>query len=543
MLSCYKSEEKEIQNPKIFKFNIHEGFSSMDPAFARNQANIWVINQLFNGLVELDENLNVSPCIAKSWSISEDGKTYTFNLRDDVFFHEHEKFELNNQGKNTRRVVASDFVYSFKRILSPKISSTGAWIFNDKVVKSEDGEITVNTFEAVNDFTLKIRLNSPFPAFMQILTMPYAFVVPHEITEIYGKDFRVNPVGTGPFKLQHYDDNNMLILRKNENYWKKDHNNSPYPKLDAVNISFINDKKVAFLSFTKGDFHFFSGLDENSKDMALTIDGLLQEKFENQFNFEKIPYLNTEYLGFQLDKELSNSKNHVFQHKKVRQAFNYAIDRKELINYIRNGIGTPANSGIIPSALPSFNAQEVKGYIYNPEKARELLREAGYPGGEGLPTIELYTQPNSQYKEMAELVQKHLEEIGVKIDISINQFATHQEMVDNSKVNFFRGSWLGDYPDGENYLTLFYSKNFSPSGPNKTHFKNENFDQLYEKAKITQDNEERHKLYQEMDKIIIEEAPVIILYYDEVIRFTQKNVIGLTADPMNSLKLEKVDLK
>ena len=537
-LSCSKSGENENNKAKIFKFNIHAGFTSMDPAFAKNLSNIWVINLIYNGLVELDEGMKVVPSIAESWEISEDGKTYTFKLKEGIQFHKSDIFE--NQ---TRDVNAEDFVYSFNRIISPKIASTGAWIFNDKVLKNEDGSINDTCFKAIDDRTFKVYLNEPFPAFIQILTMPYAFVVPKEVVEKHGKEFRVNPIGTGPFNYKHYEEGNLLILKKNESYWKKDEKGNTLPYLDAINTSFIEDKKVAFLKFTKNDLHFISGLDETSKGVALTIEGELKEQYKDKFTFEKTPFLNTEYLGFLIDEDKEISKDHPFQNKKVRQAINYAIDRDELINYIRNGVGISAKAGFVPSGLPSYNPQKVVGYDYDPKKAVELLKEAGFGGDKKMPKITLYTQSSSQYNDMAESVQKQLEEIGVEIEISINPFATHQELVSRSEINFFRGSWVADYPDGENFLTLFYSKNFTPQGPNKFHFKNAQFDSIYENAIAATNMEERWKLYNEMDKVVVEEAPVVFLYYDEVVHFTQNNVVGLKADAMNSLKLETVDLK
>ena len=546
LFSCGEENKINEKNPKIFRYNIHEGFTSMDPAFARNQSNIWVINQLYNGLVELDLDMKVVPSIAERWDISNDGKTYTFFLRRNVYFHEHELFSTSTQKDeylgNTREVTAHDFVYSFKRILDAKVASTGAWIFNDKVLKNE-GAISDTCFKAIDNFTFKIYLEEPFPAFLEILTMPYAFVVPQEVVAHYEKDFRDHPIGTGPFKMKHFEEESVLILNKNKLYWKKDNKGNRLPYIDAAKISFVNDKTAAFLSFTNGDLDFFSGLDENGMDIILNRNGVIKEKYKGKFKIEKMAYLNTEYLGFLLDEENPLSANHVFQNKKVRQAINYAINREELIDYIRNGRGYPARSGIIPKALPAYNEQEVVGYTYNPDKALTLLSEAGFPNGKGLPVLKLYTQPNSQYHEMGELIQKNCEEIGVKIELFITPFATHQEMVDNSKVNFFRGSWLGDYPDAENYLTLFYSKNFAPSGPNKTHFKNKRFDELYEKAIGITETEERWELYREMDKIIIEEAPVVVLYYDDEVRFTQHYVKGIKADPMNSLKLERVDIE
>jgi peptide/nickel transport system substrate-binding protein len=130
--------------------------------------------------------------------------------------------------------------------------------------------------------------------------------------------------------------------------------------------------------------------------------------------------------------------------------------------------------------------------------------------------------------------------VGVIADIRLSQAAAHQEAVDNGRSAFFMKSWFGDYPDAENFLALFYSRNFSPAGPNKTHFKNDRFDRLYEQAKREQDLAKRYQLYREMDKIIVAESPVIVLFYDEVVMLTQKNIRGLTPDPMNTLKLEAV---
>jgi peptide/nickel transport system substrate-binding protein len=237
--SCGKHKN---QNEKrtVFKYNESAGISSLDPAFAKDQSNIWAINQIYNGLVQLDDSLNIEPCIAKSWVISDSGITYTFTLRKDVYFHDLEMF------KNIkRRVVASDFVYSFNRILDEKVASPGAWVLNN--VKK-----TTNRFEfnALNDTTLIINLNEPFPPFLGLLSMQYCSVVPREVVEFYGKDFRKHPVGTGPFKLKLWKEDVKLVLTKNENYFEFD-GKTRLPYLDAVSISFIKDKQSAVLEFIK----------------------------------------------------------------------------------------------------------------------------------------------------------------------------------------------------------------------------------------------------------------------------------------------------
>jgi ABC-type transport system substrate-binding protein len=534
IFSCKpKTEKKEY---KVFKYNQVDGLSSLDPAFARNQANIWATNQLFNGLVELDDNMLVKPAIAKSWEISGGGEVYTFYLRNDVYFHEDECFPAEKN--NRRKVNAYDFEYSFKRILNPQTASTGAWIFSDKVLRNSDGTISDTCFKAINDYTFRIYLDNPFPAFLEILAMPYAYVVPKEVVEKYGKEFRTHPIGTGPFKFKLWKENSALVLLKNENYFRTDSAGNRLPYLDAVQVSFINDKHMALLNFKQGKLDYIAGIDENSRDVILTRDGELKPEFAEKFKVEKTPYLNTEYLGLNIDDTLTVNKNHPILDVRFRKALNYAIDKNKMITYVRNNLGIAANAGFVPNCLPSFDSSKVKGFSYNPDLAAQLLAEAGYPNGKGLPKITLYT--NATYKEMSEFLQKQWDEIGVKVEIEVNQFATHQELVDNSRINFFRGSWLGDYPDAENYLAVFYSPNFSPSGPNKTHFKNEKFDSLYELAINETNTKKRWELYNEMDKIIVENAPVVILYYDEILRITQKNIKGLKINPMNMLRLENV---
>ena len=530
--SCRQNPE-QLTGKQVFKYNQPEALSSLDPAFARNQANIWATTQIFNGLVELDATLKPAPALAQSWEVSPDGLVYTFHIRPNVYFHDNPVFK----GGQGRRVIASDFEYSFKRLLDPATASTGSWVFRGKVLENAAGIVLDTCFKALNDSTLLIYLKEPFNSFPEILSMPYCFVVPHEATGKYGKDFREHPVGTGPFVFKNWDEGNAIVLHKNTNYWKTDTAGVRLPYLDAVQISFINDRKMEFLTFQQKKLDFLSGIRGSSKDLILNKDGTLQAEFAHQFNLQKEPFLNTEYIGFQLDSKNLRDPNSALQDKRVRQALNYALNKKELVVYYRNNLGIPGHSGIVPPALPSFNENDVQGYAYNPVKARTLLRAAGY--GVQKP-LHITLNTVAEHKEIAEFMQKKWSEIGVIADISISQAAAHQESVDNGRSGFFMKSWFGDYPDAENFLALFYSKNFSPAGPNKTHFKNARFDALYEKAKLEQDPEKRYALYREMDKIVVEECPVIVLFYDEVLLLTQKNIQGLKADPMNTLKLETV---
>ncbi len=526
MLSSCTNKQNN-SGKSIFKYNEAAGIISLDPAFSRDLAHIWVCNQLYNSLVKLNDSLTVIPSLAKSWEITEDGLIYTFNLRTDVVFHQDSCFKGMN-----RNIVASDFVYSFNRLLNPKTASPGAWVLSN--VRKKNGDYAIS---ALNDSTLSIELTKPFPPFLGILSMKYCSVIPHEAVEFYGKEFRKHPVGTGPFKLQNWVENIKLVLRKNPDYFEK-YNGEQLPYLDGIAVSFLIDKMTAFMEFVKGDFDFISGIDPSYKDELLTRSGQLREKFTSKFNMIEGPYLNTEYLAILVDTAFSKETDNPLQNKNVRLAINHGFNREKMIHYLRNGIGTPGNKGIIPAGMPSFNANSGYGYSYDPDKSKELLKDAGYGIDNPVPEITLVTTPD--YLDICKYVQSQLKNIGLKIAIEVSPAATVRELKAHGKLNFFRASWIADYPDEENYLSMFYSGNFAPNGPNYTHLSNSKIDSLYLTSfSITKKNS-RTNQYRIIDSLIMEEAPVAILYYDKVIRFVQKDISGMTINPINMLNLERV---
>ena len=526
-ISC--NSKSENSDKKVFNINLNDGLTSLDPAFARNQNALWMVNQLFNGLVQVDDNLKTVPAIAKSWKISPEGTAYTFHLRTDVYFHDDPLFP-NGKGRKT---VASDFVYSFSRIINPKVASSGAWIFNDKLNEE-------NPFVAPNDSTLIINLKKPFTPFLSMLTAQYCSVVPHEVAEYYGKDFRSHPIGTGPFKFKHWKEGEIMVFLKNENYWEKD-GDKRLPYLDAIRSTFISDKQTAFMEFIKKNLDFFNGIDGSYRDDILTKSGQMTRKYKGKFQLRTGPYLNTEYLGILVDSSMAIVKNSPLKMRKIRQAINYSIDRKKMVKYLRNSIGTPGHAGFIPKGMPGFNLQEVKGYEYNPEMARKLLSESGFPNGKGMPEIKLQT--STTYKDLIEFVQGELTVVGIKCKVEVNQSSSLRDLIAKKSVGFFRGSWIADYPDAENYLSVFYSKNFVPVGPNYTSFKNKKFDELFERSFAESDDLKRYALYREMDNLVMQESPVVILFYDQLINLYQNNITGMSNNAQNLLILKKVKKK
>ena len=500
----------------VFRYNEHANINTLDPAFSRTLQDTWVCNQLFNGLVQLDSDLNILPSIAKDWIISEDGLIYTFNLRNDIYFHKHKLFGKDS----TRTVVAKDFTYSLNRLKDEKIAAPGSWVLNK-----------VDSFKAVNDTVFEISLKQPFPAFIGLLSMKYCSVIPREVAEFYGTDFRSHPIGTGPFKLKRWEENIKLVFRKNNHYFEKDETGKPLPYLEAVAITFLPDKQSEFLQFTQGNIDFLNSLDASYKDELLTADGKLRGKYEETVDMIRGPYLNTEYLGFFL-----GSQTPEIQSELIRKAINYGFDRKKMMIYLRNGIGNPANGGFIPKGLPGHNPSI--GFTYKPEKAKQLVEQFKNESGITNPEITLVTSSN--YLSFCEFIQRELEKTGLTINVDVMPEATLRSARSNGKVDMFRSSWIADYLDAENYLSIFYSKNFAPDGSNYFHYKSTQFDSLYNKAFTVTDIEKRKHLYTTMDSLVMQKTIMVPLYYDEVIRFTRKNIKGLGTNPINLLDLRYV---
>lgn len=511
----------------IFRYNESSGIQTLDPAYSSGQSVIWACNQLYNGLVDLDDSMHVVPCIAKRWEISDDGKLYTFTLRDDVYFHNTDFFSFNGK----RQVTADDFVYSFSRILDGAVASPGAWIFQ-KVERQSDGS---PCFFALNDSTFQIRLTEFFPPFIGILAMKYCSVVPKEVVEHFGKEFRRYPVGTGPFQFQMWEEGVKLVLRKNPDYFEKDEQGKSLPYLDAVAISFIVDKQSMFMEFMKGSLDFMSGVEACYKDALLTKDGRLNPEHQNEIKMLTSPYLNTEYLGFMVN---DLDKDNPLNDKRIRQAINYGFDREKMMRYLRNNIGNAGTSGFIPMGMPSFDPERVKGYQYNPEKALELLAAAGYPQGKGLPEISLSV--SASYLDLCQYIQHELNSIGIQLVLDVQQAAQQRQMMRNYQLPFFRASWICDYPDAENYLALFYSHNKQPAGSNYTGYANSEFDKLFQYSQTLLDDSLRNDCYTRLDSMLMEDAPVVVLYYDKAVRFVRSNVQNAQPNPVNMLDLRRV---
>ena len=508
--SCEK--DSDIEN-NIFKYNEYSNISSLDPAFSSTLRNIWPVNQIFNGLVQLDKNLEIKGDIASSWTISEDKRTYTFKIRQDVYFHNSELF-----GKNlTRKVKAKDFEYSFNRLIDNKIASPGYWVFNN-----------VKDFKAINDSIFQIELKKEFDPFLGILSMKYCSVVPREIITELGDKFSKKPIGTGPFKFKKWDENVKLVLSKNKNYFEHDSLGQKLPYLDGIAISFIPDKKSEFMELLSGRLDMVSSPENSIIDQIFDYKGNLNPRFSSNFNLLKSPYLNTEYIGF-------NIQNNIKKDTLLRYAINSGIDRKKMMQYLRKNIGYPAESGIVPNGLN--NSFYLPRYNYDPDLSKKLI--SIYKSNNDIDEINITIVSDSQYLDILEFIQSELEKIGVQVQIEITPPSILRQGKATGKFDAFRASWIADYPHVENYFSLFYSKNHTPKGPNYTFFSDRNFDELYElignKKSISYE-----KISNDLENIIRRYSPIIPLYYDMSVRIVPKNISGLEANAINQLNLKRV---
>ncbi len=512
LFSCKNDSQSEEY--KVLRYNQANNITSLDPAFAKSQNNMWAVNQIYDGLLSLNASLDLVPRLAKSWRFSADRKQITFLLDTSYKFHDDPCFE----GK-PRYLKADDVVYSFNRIIDKDTNSPGSWIFNGTVADE-------NPFLAVNDSTFVLRLQKPFLPILGILTMQYCSIVPEEAVLSYGNQFRSHPVGTGPFKFKTWKENQGLYLLKNEDY-----PNNP-GDIDGIKVSFIPDKKIAYYELLNNNLDLLSGIESSYASELLDKEGRLLDRHADVFTLNNAPFLNTEYIGINMEL----AKNSILGTKDFRKALNFAINRKELLASLKNNIGSPADAGFVPKGLPVHNPEKVRGYSFNQDSALYYLKKSNYFEDKELITV----HTNNEYIDVITYVAKSWENMGIQVKIELMEPSILRQGMRNESIAMFRASWIADYPDAESFLCMYYSKN--PPPPNYTRFRNDTFDKLYEAALSETDLSKRYALYWQMDRILIDEAPIIFLYYDETAVFVRNRIENLNTNALNMLDARGVHI-
>ncbi|MFQ5881740.1 MAG: ABC transporter substrate-binding protein [Candidatus Methylomirabilales bacterium] len=478
---------------------------SLDPVHITDTVSHAVASELFDGLVAFDQDLNIRPAIARRWAVSPDGRSYTFDLRPGVRFH------------NGREVTAEDFRYSFERLLHPQTRSERTWIL-EKLRGAREfmtGKASeVQGIKVLDPHQLQLILEHSFTPFLALLAYPAASVVPREEVERWGRQFSTHPMGTGPFRFREWHHDDLLVLEANSDYFQ----GAPY--LDRIVFRVMPDEMTRFQEFKAGNLEH--------TDIPTGLFRVIQNDPSLRGMLVSRPSLGINALQFNLERPPFRGN------RELRQAFNYVVDKGAVAKVILEGRVLPARS-VLPPGMLGHNPK-LRGYPYDKEKARRLLAEAGYEAGRGLPALTLHYNTGLVNRKIAEFVQGALRKIEVKVELRELDWPAYLNLVDSGEAQFFRLGWLADYPDPENFLTvLFHSRNIGSKG-NLSRYANSKVDALLDRADQSMEPGERARLYQEAEKIIVEDAPWIFLHYYSTDVLLQPWVKGLREQisPMDS---------
>lgn len=511
-LACGRSQTPAAHAEQVFRFRLHEDPPTLDPALANDQFSEAIVLNVHRGLVELDPGtLEVRPAVAESWTISPDGLTYTFRLREGATFH------------NGRKVTPADVVYSFERILRKETNSPRRFLLEPIEGAKEFTEGTSASIAGVStpdERTVVLRLPKPFAPFLSQLTMANAAIVPRETYQDPAKGYLRAPVGCGPFRFSRWEQGNFIELLAFDRYY------GGRPSIDRVVVRMIENATSALQEYIAGGL---DSLDETPDD----TDTAMQAKLGGEIR--RYPFIGTGYIGFNM--AVAPFKGNAA----LRQAFNYAVDKHYLWEVLMPGGNVPA-SGIIPPGIPGHDP-DLPGYPHDEAKARSLLAKAGFPAGKGLPPIALWVNTGEDNRKIAEQVQSDLKKVGINITIREVDWAAYIAGVSGTRdkpgqAQMFRFGWYLDYPDADAILRpLLHSSNWGPAG-NFGRYRNSEVDTLIDQALDTPDPQARADLYRKVERIaVMEDPPWIFLNFYQSRTLYKPYVKGVVLSPLGEFRL------
>lgn len=481
----------------IFRYNEAEGVRSLDPVQAFKRSHIWVTRLWAETLFETDSAGRVIPWLCAGYRWSSDLCTLRLGIRKNVFFHKDACFGSDS----TRALKAGDVVYTLTRAAR---HPAAAWIFSE--VRRHGDTLAI---EAEGD-TVEIRLKHPQVSFLKMLATAQTSLIPPEAEMHYGSEVSRHPVGTGPYRFKAWFPDQELLFVRNREYWQESHDTAKHEvKPEGIKISFVKDKQSEILLFLRGELDFLVGNDLTYAIFFLDNQGKLKKDFVRQgIRLHTREVLATEYLGFNLEGRCEPCRDAA-----LRRLIARLLDKNHLVTVALEGLGEPADASLVPKALRDHHA-EVPPAQATQDKNGVSLR--------------LMTTPS--YTLQAALVKEMLERHHFRVSIGLQDGATHKTAVANGECDFFRGSWIADFPDAENFYSVFYSGFRAPAGPNYTRFMDTVYDNLFEKLQKTADRAERLRLYARLDSVLSVAMPVIPLYYDKQLRLTGPAVAALPFD-------------
>ena len=548
----------EIQGGKYqggtFVYSESEFFKYLYPPAITEVVGSRLVTQTNEGLVTFDPaTLEIKPCLAEDWEISPDGKTYTFFLRKGVMFHDDPCFE----GGVGREMKAADVKYSLDNIFTHSVHRMinqasaqykgfivgGDSYFDSSKLDGFQRGAGVPGIKVVDDYTVSIQLLQPFGTlFLQKLALTQSVIYPQEWVDYYKEDISRTAVGTGPFMIEKLVDKELVLLKRNENYWAKDKDGNQLPYLSRVQIEFIGDQKTALLAFSEGDLDLQYRIPLEMRNDVLDENAALKGDYTG-YQLQSKPSLTLQYYGFY-------HPGNLFQDVKIRRAFNYAIDRQAIVDNVLSGDGYPAFNGIVPIVMKEYteyDPQVIRGYDYNPQEARKLFELAGYPNGEGFPAVELFINSGGKRNtQIAEALLKMLKEnLNIDVSMKIMDWPQLTMMVENGEVDFWRLGWIADYPDPENFIQLFWSKHLENESTymNSFRYRSAEFDRLFELALNTNNQVQKYLYYQQAEQIAMDDAAILPIYYALEHRLLQPYVQNFPQNAMEFRNFREVWFK
>lgn len=499
-MGCTKKEVSHDPNTLVVR--VPSEPPNIDPALGVDAVSIDVMNNLGDGLVSFDRDMKPVPALAESYEISKDGTTFTFKLRKGVVWSDDVP------------LVARHFVESWERILSPKTAGEYSYFLFDIKNAEEFNSGKVKDFsqvgvKALDDQTLEVKLKQPAVYWINMPAFVVMFPVRADLEQKNGNKFLEPPnfVGIGPYLLKEWEHDKRLVLERNEKYWDK----SNPPKIKNLIIQIVEDPSTAVSLFEKGQIDFMRALP------SLQI-----EKYKGDPRFHFQPYLRGYHYSFNVNKK-------PFNDVRVRKAFAHAIDRAEIVKVLRDD-RIPATSWI-PKGLLGYNAGI--GIQFDVEKAKKLLAEAGFPDGKGFPKFKLAFDTREDNKIVAEnILAQWKKNLNVAPEVQSMEWKVYLDAMKTDAPEVFRFGWGADYPDANNFMDMFFGK----SGNNHTKWASTKYESLVKKAAAEQDPAKRQGLYDQAQKIMLEEdVAVVPLFQDNVNYLLSDRVKIFYMDPMSNL--------
>ena len=526
-----------------FKFMSSEKVTSLLPTSSADQYSSRIVGQIYEPLLRLDpQSMKVVPAVAESFTVSDDAKVYTFKIRKGIKFHEDDCLDSGHE------LDAHDVKFSLDLACSGLDANhvgyllvnriKGGMDFNKKSATSLP-EKGVDGIKVVDDYTVQITLENSFSGFENILTHQSLGIFPKEAWDKYGKDLDKHAVGTGPFALESMSDE-KIVLKRNNDYWRKDEFGNQLPFLSKVIMTYTNNKRSELMAFRKAEIDLVLEIPVEEIEHILGTLKEAQEGKNVKHKVESESSMSMTYIAMSNDSE-------EFSDIRVRKAFNMAIDRENIIDSWLEGEGWAATNGFVP-AMKNYPTDEVKGHVFSPERARSLMREAGYANGNGFPALDFYvnTVEGSPVHKMCKAVAAQIKEnINVDLNIVLCTIDERQEAINNGTAKIWRAGWIADYPDPENFLAMFYGGNITnqSSMMNQFKFQSDTYDAAYEKAILESDAEKRTELFVMCDQMIIDEAAIMPIMTDDHIVMINARVRDFKANSMESLNLTEVFIK